>query len=107
MWKYQITRVIPSGKAVSFLYEVYKDAEKVASDEVVLDASSIMAQPSDGREDYIKGIIAERCKPLMVISDVKADFSGLVGVEVELETVKYETKAQRVAMQAEAMKEVI
>jgi hypothetical protein len=107
MWKYKIIRVVPADKTVDFWYELSKDGVGVSKGNVVIDSSQLVSLPSDGREDYIKQVIAERCKPLMVISDVKADFSGLLGMEVELETVKYETKAERVAMQIETVREVL
>jgi hypothetical protein len=105
MWTYIITRVIPADKTIDFQYEVLKDGVAVGKSNMVFESSQLASIPSDGREDYIKSVISERCKPYMVIADVKDDFSGMIGVEVALETVKYETKAD-VQARVESMKAV-
>jgi hypothetical protein len=93
-YSYVIKSVEQSDGKFNVCYNLLKDGLHVIGDSVIIQANDIAKVASDGRNDYIKDRVAYACKKHMVVQDVKVDISQLVGTEVSLDPVKYETKAE-------------
>jgi iron only hydrogenase large subunit-like protein len=103
--KYRIESIDISGDKLNVLYSVLNGDNKVISDTLVVPSQSFIGIASDGRCDYIKEQVAQACKKYMVTQDIKTDFSSIIGTEVDLDVIAYETKAEieaRIAAAKEA-----
>ena len=95
MYSYKITIIDTMPKFLVVYFTCLKDGVEIAKDNVQIYSDALANQPSDGRSDYINQVVADACKKFMVIQDVKQDFSALIGVDVSLDALTYETKAEK------------
>lgn len=110
MYSYIIKSIEKSDAKFNVLFVLLKDGVHVIGDSVSIQASSLANVASDGRDEHIRSVVAEKCKQFMVTEDVKVDMNALVGVEISLDAVEYKTKesiAAEAAIIKESVKEVI
>jgi hypothetical protein len=93
-YSYVIKSVEQAGDKFNVGYAFKKDGVVVIGDTLVIQASSLLSVASDGRDEYIRGRVSDACRKYVVAQDVKVDISELIGVEVSLDAVKYDTKAE-------------
>lgn len=100
MFTYRIVMVDPAITRFDVYFEVYQDKNFIAKDYIQIPTDSMLNVASDGRNDYINKMVSSACRKYIVTNDVKNDFNSLIGIEVQLDSPTYETKADIQAIEA-------
>jgi hypothetical protein len=82
---------------VTVLYTIFKDGKEITNQTYIFLSSSFLNVASDDRAEWIKREIAKQCRRFMASEDIKNDFSTIINLSFDLDSVSYKTKADILA----------
>jgi hypothetical protein len=92
MWTFIIEEITVSENKFTVLFTLLRNGEKYRRESIVVQAASLINVVVEDRAKYIQGLVDVKCQELTITQDIKADFSPIIGIPLEVTAVKYPDK---------------